>query len=398
MIRKIALLTLAAFAAAGLPAAPKRTPTPVAQAAWPTFKGDNARTGRAASRLSMPIQVKWRVHLRKSLYSSPVVADGRVYVGSSSKRVYCLELESGKILWEKEIPARIWGSTPTVDQGRVFVGAVDGCIYSLDAVSGEIVSTYCAKNPDFLGNADVLSSPLIEGGRLVFGSDNDDIYGWDLNGQMPLWRFTTGDILHDNSASALSGTAYMASRDGHAYALDLTTGALRWKSAQIAKPYNTTPSLDGERAYLSGSDGDLHVLSLLDGHELWSFHTGRIMMSSPSFDGKGKLVFGSGDKCVYALNASDGSQVWKFKTGDGVLSSPLITGNLVWIGSYDEKVYVLDLATGQEVWSVDLDGGVFTSPACVGNLVLAAGREGELACFEAAYAPSVPFAPSVTGK
>src|SRR5206468_1774993 len=119
------------FLTATLPAAPRRTPTPVSQAAWPTFKGDNARTGRALSHLTTPIQVKWRAHLRNNLYSSPVVVDGRVFLGSSSKRVYCLELETGKILWEKEIPARIWGSTPTVDQGRVFVGAVDGCIYGL---------------------------------------------------------------------------------------------------------------------------------------------------------------------------------------------------------------------------------------------------------------------------
>jgi outer membrane protein assembly factor BamB len=383
----LAVFVSTMLVASGLPAAPKKTPTPVAQAAWPTFKGDNARTGRAVSHLTTPIQVKWRVHLRSSLYSSPVVADGRVYLGSSSKRVYCLELETGKTLWEKEIPARIWGSTPTVDKGRVFVGAVDGCVYSLDALTGEVVGTYCAQNPDFLGNADVLSSPLVEDGRLVFGSDNKDIYGWDLRGQQTLWRYTTGGILHDNSASSLSGTAYMSSRDGYAYALDLATGALRWKSAKIAKPYNTVPSLDATQAYFSGGDGVLHVLSLADGHELWSFKTGRILMSSPALDGQGRLVFGSGDKCVYALSAADGAQLWKFQTQDGVLSSPLITGDLVWIGSYDHKVYALDINTGQEAWSAELDGGVFTSPACVGKLVLAAGRDGELACFEASYAP-----------
>jgi hypothetical protein len=32
-----------------------------------------------------------------------------------------------------------------------------------------------------------------------------------------------------------------------------------------------------------------------------------------------------------------------------------------------------------------LNGAVFTSPACVGNLILAAGRDGELACFEATF-------------
>lgn len=386
-MRVVALVISSLLFSLPLVAAPKKKPAVQGQAAWPTFKGDNARTGRAASDLTLPIQTKWRVHLRKSLYSSPVIVDGKVYLGSSSKRVFCIDLESGKTLWVKELPARIWGSTPSVDHGRVFVGAVDGCVYSLDAQSGEDVSTYCAQNPEFLGSVDVLSSPLVEDGRLIFGSDNKDIYGWDLAGQRTLWRYSTGDILHDNSASSMSGTAYMASRDGIAYALDLATGALRWKSAKIAKPYNTAPALDGERAYFSGGDSILHVLSQADGHELWQFKTGHIMMSSPALDGQGHLVVGSGDKSVYALNVSDGSQVWKFETQEGVLSSPLITGGLVWVGSYDEKLYALDLASGKEVWSAKLDGAVFTSPACVSNLVLVAGRDGELACFEATYKP-----------
>lgn len=390
-----ALIILAlSLGPAALPAASKNA-APLGQVDWPTFKGDNARSGCAASSLTPPVALKWSTRLRSSLYSSPVVADDRVYLGSSSKRLYCLDLVSGTVLWGKELPARVWGSTPTVNKGRVFIGAVDGCVYSLNAQSGEVVGTYCAQNPDFLGNVDVLSSPLVEDGRLVFGSDNKDIYGWDLRGQRPLWRYSTEGILHDNSASSAGGTVYMSSRDGRAYALDLSSGAKVWQSEKYPKAFNTAPALDATAAYFTGGDGILHALSRADGHELWRFETGRTSMSSPALDGQGHLVFGSGDKSVYALNAADGSLIWKTATADGVLGSPLITGGLVWIGSYDERLYALDLATGQIQWSAKLDGAVFTSPACSGNLILAAGRDGELACFEATYTPS---APSVSGK
>jgi outer membrane protein assembly factor BamB len=365
------------------------SPEPTSQTAWTTFKGDNARSGRALSRLTLPIKLKWRVHLRSSLYSSPAVVDGRVYLGSSSKRLYCLDLGDGKTLWEAPLPDRVWGSSPTVADGKVYVGAVDGCVYALDALTGQPLGSYCAQRVGsyLLGQKpDVLSSPLVEGSRLVFGSDNYDIYGWDVNvSATASWRFTTGDILHDNSAACLSATAYMSSRDGHAYALDLASGALRWTSAQIATPYNTVPSLDGERAYFSGGDGILHALSLADGKEQWSFKTGHILMSSPALDGQGTLVFGSGDHWVYALNAADGKQLWKFQTDDGILGSPLITGRTVWIGSFDQHLYALDLATGNEIWNADLGGGVFITPACVGDLVLAGGRDGDFACFQASY-------------
>jgi outer membrane protein assembly factor BamB len=358
---------------------------PLTQTAWPTFKGDNARTGRALSRLALPIKLKWQVALKSSLYSSPAVVDGKVYLGSSSKRLYCLNLEDGKILWQTRLPDRVWGSSPTVAGGKVFVGAVDGCVYALDALTGKILQSYCAESDGFMGSSDILSNPLVEDGRLVFGSDNHDIYAWDLSSDTAAWRFSTGDIIHDNSAASMSGTAYISSRDGQAYALDLKTGDKRWASAKIPKPYNTVPSLDGQRAYFSGGDGTLYALAMADGKEAWHFKTGGVTMSSPALDGQGNLVFGSGDQWVYSLSAADGRLRWKFQAGDGILGSPLITGNLVWIGSFDKNLYALDLATGKKLWSANLDGGVFTSPACVGNLVLAAGRDGQLACFEATY-------------
>jgi outer membrane protein assembly factor BamB len=385
---------------AGLVAAPKHpakgAAAPLSQTAWATFKGDNARTGRALSRLALPITLKWRVHLRSSLYSSPAVADGRVYLGSSSKRVYCLGLDDGKTLWETELPDRVWGSSPTVVDGKVYVGAVDGCVYALDAATGARLGQYCAQRVGsyILGQRpDVLDSPMVQDGRLVFGSDNYDIYGWDLSATAAAWRFTTGDILHDNGAACANGVAYMSSRDGRAYALDLATGAQRWVSAKIAKPYNTVPALDDQRAYFSGGDGILHALGLADGKEQWSFKTGDILMSSPALDGQGSLVFGSGDHWVYALSAADGKQSWKFETGDGILGSPLITGELVWIGGFDKHLYALDLATGNLRWSAEMGGGVFITPACVGNLVLAGSRDGDFACFEAAYSPPLPAAP-----
>jgi outer membrane protein assembly factor BamB len=377
----LTLLVLAASAHAKARVAPQ----PLSQTAWPTFKGDNARTGRALSQLALPIKLKWQVDLKRSLYSSPAVVDGRVYLGSSSKQLYCLNLEDGKVLWQAKLPDRVWGSSPTVADGKVFVGVVDGCVYALDAATGKQLQSYCAQSSGFMGSSDVLSNPLVDDGRLVFGSDNHDIFAWDLGSDANAWRFSSGDIIHDNSAASLSGTAYISSRDGYAYALDLKSGALRWTSAKIAKPSNTVPSLDGTRAFFSGGDGILHALSMADGKELWNYPTGHIMMSSPALDGEGGLVFGSGDDWVYCLSAADGKLRWKFKTGDGILGSPLITGKIAWIGSFDDKLYALDLASGKELFSADLDGGVFTSPACVGNLVLAAGRDGRLACFEAAY-------------
>jgi len=61
--------------------------------------------------------------------SSPVVAGGRVYIGSSDGRLYVLDSASGKKLWEFDAGAGLTAS-PAVAEGKVIIGAQDGRIYA----------------------------------------------------------------------------------------------------------------------------------------------------------------------------------------------------------------------------------------------------------------------------
>lgn len=370
---------LAADAGAGV-----STPEAAPQGSWPTFKGDNARTGRGAA-LMLPISVDWTVHLKGQLYSSPVVEDGLVVLGSSAKRVYGLSLADGAQRWERALPDRVWGSAPALAGGRAYVGCVNGCAYALALADGSLVQNYCAGSDSLFHGGDVLSPMLVEGSRLVFGSDDHSIYGFDLV-RGTRWSCPTADKLHDNGAAEEAGLVVMASRDSCVYGLALSDGQVRW-TYRAGGAFNTVPALDAERAYLGCADGRLYALSLSDGRPAWSFATGKGIMSSPALAADGSLVFGSSNGSVYCLSASNGARRWSFKTGDYVLASPLITGGLVWIGSYDGKLYVLDLKTGQKLWSMEIPGGVFAAPACADGRVLVAGRKGTLVCLKAAAAP-----------
>ena len=62
--------------------------------------------------------------------SSPVVAGGRVYVGSSDGRLYVLDAQSGKKLWEFDAGAALTAS-PAIAAGRVVIGSQDGRVYVL---------------------------------------------------------------------------------------------------------------------------------------------------------------------------------------------------------------------------------------------------------------------------
>ena len=67
------------------------------------------------------------------------VANGAVFYGSSADdKVYCLDAETGHVLWSffTEGPVRL---APTVSAYRVYVGSDDGCAYCLDARSGGLL-------------------------------------------------------------------------------------------------------------------------------------------------------------------------------------------------------------------------------------------------------------------
>ena len=76
----------------------------------------------------LPLIGFWKDSLK--IVSSPVIVDGRVLVGSTDGRFYELALETGKIVWEKELRGGIIGS-PAVAFGRVVIATDRGVVYCL---------------------------------------------------------------------------------------------------------------------------------------------------------------------------------------------------------------------------------------------------------------------------
>jgi outer membrane protein assembly factor BamB len=63
--------------------------------------------------------------------SSPLISDGRVYVGSKDKKLYVLDLKTGNKLWEFPA-ARGISAAPAIAKGVVVVGDNRGAVYCLE--------------------------------------------------------------------------------------------------------------------------------------------------------------------------------------------------------------------------------------------------------------------------
>ncbi|MCK4590628.1 MAG: PQQ-binding-like beta-propeller repeat protein, partial [Candidatus Latescibacteria bacterium] len=135
----------------------------------------------------------------------------------------------------------------------------------------------------------------------------------------------------------------------------------------------------------------VYALDASTGSLKWKFQTGDyIRDSSPAVSG-GVVYIGSQDNYVYAIEASTGSLKWEYKTGDAVYASPAISGGVVYVGSTDHYVYALDASSGSLKWKSEyvwypsssaVSGGVLYVPQLSGILY--------------AFAPAQPLAISIS--
>jgi outer membrane protein assembly factor BamB len=157
------------------------------------------------------------------------------------------------------------------------------------------------------------------------------------------WDYTTGD--DQSSPAVVDGVVYVGSGDDNIYALNASTGALKWAYV-TGGDVDSSPTVVGEVVYVGSDDDNLYALNASTGTPEWTYGTGEEVTSSPAV-ANGVVYVGSVDDNLYALNASSGDLQWSYTTGNSVYSSPAVANGVVYVGSADGNLYAFDLAGGQ---------------------------------------------------
>ena len=83
---------------------------PAGAADWPTYHGDNARTGVASSPALGQLSRAWTAKVDGDVYASPLIAKGRVIVATENNSVYAFD-GRGRQLWRRHMGAPVPGNT-----------------------------------------------------------------------------------------------------------------------------------------------------------------------------------------------------------------------------------------------------------------------------------------------
>jgi eukaryotic-like serine/threonine-protein kinase len=159
-----------------------------------------------------------------------------------------------------------------------------------------------------------------------------------------------------------------------AYAVDLATGAQKWKfpsDKPNAKGFYANPVLttDGTQLLVPSYDHKLYNVNPDNGTEIWEtadLHN-RLIASPLIIDNT--IYQPSADGNVYAINLKDGSLAWAepASTGtDPLWAQPVTvaTCNCIYVAAMNHKVYKFDIASGRELRvSDDLNGSIIGTPA-----------------------------------
>jgi len=343
------------------------------------FRGGPAHPGVYESTAPGLSALKWKFKTNGKIFSTPAVAGGLVYFGSSDHNLYAVRIADGSLAWKFRTGQGV-NSSPAVDNGLVYFTSLDGNFYAVNAETGEVKWKFATEGERrFTANGihgiqpvtesmpdpfDVfLSSPTLSGGMVYFGSGDHNVYALDAKTGTLQWKFATGDVVHATPAVA-DGVVYIGSWDRNLYALGANNGALLWKfqTGDDPKQHNqiglpSSASVTDGVVLFGCRDGHFYAVDARTGQQKWSEdnHMGWVI-ASPAVRGATVYFPTSEGTQFKAITIATGKLEWRTVNKAISFSSPAIAGDLVYFGAHDGWLRALDLKTGALKGEFQTDG------------------------------------------
>ena len=386
--------------------------------AWDVKTGDN---------------VKWTASLGSQSYGGPVVAGGRVFVGTNNEglrnpkltgdrgNVMAFDVETGELLWQAahpKLPAGRVNDWPL--QGVVSTPYVEGDRLYYVSNRAEVIKADVQGFDD--GENDGPFTSETETGEM----DEDVIWKYDMIGELDVFPHNlaagnpliVGDVLFTVTGNGVDeGHINIPSPNAPSFiALDKNTGKLLWESTlpgdmilhgQWSNPaYGTAGGR--EQVIFPGGDGWIYSLAPKTGEVIWKFNTnpeGSVwelggagtknnIVSTPVF-WDGKVYIGVGQDPEHGEGPGNLWVIDAGKTGDvtgtaavwhrggeefgRTISTVAIADGVLYAADLSGRMYALDPLTGEHFWTYDAFAAVWGSPFVADGKVYLGDEDGDVA-------------------
>lgn len=227
-------------------------------------------TGEVVAFDALTGKVRWRTEIGPT-ESSPLVYQGRVYVGDWRGRIYALDARSGKVRWSYATGGRVKGAV-AASGNRVFAGAYDGRLYALDSRTGAL--RWRSSSQERLGGPGTFyATPAVAYGRVFVGSTDGKVYAFGAASGDLLWSRSTGGYVY-SSPAVWSRLVFAGSYAGSVVALDAASGEERWRFATNG-PVSGAPTVMAGLVYVSSLRERTYALDARSGRQVWTYPDGK---------------------------------------------------------------------------------------------------------------------------
>jgi outer membrane protein assembly factor BamB len=207
------------------------------------------------------IKTGWPFEAESAVWASPLVADGRVYVASMDHYLYCLDADTGEEIWKVKVGGAL-AKQPLLVDGTLYAGAFDGRVHAIDAASGELVEGF-----DFQAKNWIWSTPLMVDDQLFVTSLDGSLYALDpaTGNVLAPYPYNSGeidggkDVIRANPVQA-ADSIIIATEKGYVIAVKDAQRGCSWPSGTPQSPVYTTPVVSGDKIYVIQMSGQVYTL------------------------------------------------------------------------------------------------------------------------------------------
>ncbi len=273
---------------------------------------------------------------RPSFTVRPFLHAGVLYLISSKERAYALDAKTFRQVWKARTGPMLQGSEPRLTlspDGRLYFGTSSRKLYEISADAGRISGEFDLPG----GNV----SPVVV--------DEDRVYAWTTDLAMDLRamlrKTTRARIIRAAKANGEDPAAKL--KEEEAEMLELGMAAMEVQMKRMGLTVNTQPGAKtapylcaydrktrgklwslrlGEDAMAAGEllrDGDVlycmsssHLFAVsTKGRELWKYDLGEAWEDTRSLVMDGDVLYAASDAALHAVNSKSGAPLWKLELG-----------------------------------------------------------------------------------
>jgi outer membrane protein assembly factor BamB len=337
-------------------------------------------------RESVPINRLWSMNLGGSggLYYplQPVVQGNHMFAAGSSGRVVRVEVESGRVVWDRNLDFTLTAG-PGVADGMVAVTGSNGRVVLLDAETG-------AERWRVVVSSEVLGVPGVTRGIIGVRTVDQVLVGLDAVTGEETWRIEQsvpsltmrvaagvavvgGEIFVTGFANGR--VVGVQARDGRiVWELPFAVGSGRTELERMVD-VAATPQPFGRDVFVVSYEGTLAGLAADSGRELWAREFSSTSGLTVGPDG---VWVTDSDSQTWGFDRITGSERWRQRALHArAVTAPAAGTGWVAVGDLEGWLHLMDARTGDFVNRVRVDRSRFHSaPVAAGSGLLVAQTGG----------------------